>query len=322
MQQGRAVDLAVGQWTQLRDRPVIIGALYNGRGQDNAQANQVNAGAGRATANAPAWFAGSQRCACPQRRALGHQDAGADTSQSGGGGYNQLVFDDTPGQSRTTLATTQAGTQLNLGHLKHQSDNARKADRGHGAELATRAYGALRAGSGLLLSTDARANASSSQLDSREAQAQLTQAQQLAQTLTETAQQHQAKLPGEPEAEQVPAVEQLTHSLEVLQTTAGAAATDSGDSQSIGGGRGQVPAWSEPMLVLSSPAGIAALTPAEAVLASGNTLSLTAQDINLMAQANSAVAVKAGIGLVHLRQGAERCQTQPGDGLAAACGQW
>ena len=42
------------------DRPVIIGALYNGRGQDNAQANQVNAGAGTATANAPAWFAGSE----------------------------------------------------------------------------------------------------------------------------------------------------------------------------------------------------------------------------------------------------------------------
>ena len=154
--------------------------------------------------------------------------------------------------------------------MKHQSDNARKADRGHGAELATRAYGALRAGSGLLLSTDARANASSSQLDSREAQAQLTQAQQLAQTLTDTAQQHQAKLPGEPGGRaKSRRSNRSTHSLEVLQTTAGAAATDAATARSIGG-QGQVPAWSEPMLVASSPAGIAALTPAEAILASGH----------------------------------------------------
>ncbi len=42
------------------DRPVIIGAVYNGQGAQNAQTNQVGQTAGGATANAPAWFPGSQ----------------------------------------------------------------------------------------------------------------------------------------------------------------------------------------------------------------------------------------------------------------------
>ena len=43
------------------DRPVIVGATYNGEGQPDAQGNRVNAGAAGATGNAPAWFPGSAR---------------------------------------------------------------------------------------------------------------------------------------------------------------------------------------------------------------------------------------------------------------------
>ncbi|MEJ7807790.1 MAG: hypothetical protein WKG03_17955 [Telluria sp.] len=42
------------------DRPVIIGALYNGRGNTDAQNNKVSQGAGAATGNAPAWFPGDE----------------------------------------------------------------------------------------------------------------------------------------------------------------------------------------------------------------------------------------------------------------------
>ncbi|RZA33837.1 MAG: type VI secretion system tip protein VgrG, partial [Lysobacteraceae bacterium] len=38
------------------DRPVVIGSLYNGRGQADAQHNGVAYGAGAATGNAPPWF--------------------------------------------------------------------------------------------------------------------------------------------------------------------------------------------------------------------------------------------------------------------------
>lgn len=40
------------------DRPVIIGVLYNGAGQPDAQHNQVNQGAGPAIGAAPVWFPG------------------------------------------------------------------------------------------------------------------------------------------------------------------------------------------------------------------------------------------------------------------------
>ncbi|PLK47319.1 phage baseplate assembly protein V [Uliginosibacterium sp. TH139] len=41
------------------DRPVVVGSLYNGQGANSAQGNQVASGAGVATGNAPAWFAGT-----------------------------------------------------------------------------------------------------------------------------------------------------------------------------------------------------------------------------------------------------------------------
>jgi type VI secretion system secreted protein VgrG len=42
------------------DRPVVVGAVYNGRGQDNSQNNHVAAGAANATGNALMWFPGDQ----------------------------------------------------------------------------------------------------------------------------------------------------------------------------------------------------------------------------------------------------------------------
>lgn len=63
------------------------------------------------------------------------------------------MFDDTDGQGRVQLKTTQAASELNLGHLIHSADNYRGSMRGSGAELRTDAYGAVRAGSGLLISS-------------------------------------------------------------------------------------------------------------------------------------------------------------------------
>ncbi len=58
------------------------------------------------------------------------------------------MFDDTPAQARLELRTTQADSRLRLGHLKQQRDNERLADLGHGAELASQAAVAVRAGQG------------------------------------------------------------------------------------------------------------------------------------------------------------------------------
>jgi type VI secretion system secreted protein VgrG len=64
------------------------------------------------------------------------------------------------------------------------------------------------------------------------------------------------------------------------------------------GGSGQTPAWSNPDIVMSAPAGITLLTPQSASFNAGTTTSIAAsQDINLLAQANASHSVKGGISL-------------------------
>jgi type VI secretion system secreted protein VgrG len=64
------------------------------------------------------------------------------------------------------------------------------------------------------------------------------------------------------------------------------------------GGIGQTPAWSNPNIVMSAPAGITLVTPQSASLNAGTTTALAAgQDINLMAGASAGHSVKYGISL-------------------------
>jgi len=78
---------------------------------------------------------------------------GIRSKEFGGSGYSQLLFDDTDAQGRVQLKCTHAATELNLGHLIHAADNFRGSFRGMGAELRTDAYGAVRAGAGMLISS-------------------------------------------------------------------------------------------------------------------------------------------------------------------------
>lgn len=152
------------------DRPIIVGALYNGQGEggirptpggridgqsrrqgfehahDHAPSAQGNLVGG----NSPVWHGASPN-------GTGHRNASAQwgirSKEFGGTGYNQLLFDDTDGQGRVQLRCTHASSELNLGHLIHAADNFRGSFRGLGAELRTDAYGAVRAGAGLLISS-------------------------------------------------------------------------------------------------------------------------------------------------------------------------
>jgi type VI secretion system secreted protein VgrG len=298
------------------DRPIIVGATYNGEGQPDAQGNRVNAGAAGATGNAPAWFPGSARQGAHEGHAhtatlSGFKSQSLDASQAGSGGHNQLVLDDTPGQGRTLVHTTQSQTWLQMGHLLQQSDNLRLAHRGHGLELHTQAQGALRAASGLHVSTHARAGGTSTAqgqpMNSREAQSQLRGHAELMTALHANAQTHLAKLPGEAAPDKLPAHTALQATLQSLRGTAqsggmsSAQAEDgatSGATRGIEGGHGQIPATERPDLVMSAAGDIAALTPANTVLSTGQHTTLTAaQDTNLLAQRHQAWAVKDGISL-------------------------
>jgi uncharacterized protein (DUF2345 family) len=220
-------------------------------------------------------------------------------SQSGGGAYNQLVFDDTPGQSRASLQqhadSHDGASELNLGLLRQQTDNQRLATTGQGFELKTRYSAAVRGGQGLLLSTE---KSSGAQLDVRGALSQLADSVEKQKQLAETAQKHNAKFEGETEAGKLPAVESLAESVEVLKASATASAGSSGGDDGGEARSSAATAFSAPQLQLSSPAGIAAATPASAILAAGVTASVTAgKDINQIAQGNLHHLAKSGISL-------------------------
>jgi type VI secretion system secreted protein VgrG len=271
------------------DRPVVIGSLYNGRGQVDAQHNQVAHGAGAASGNAPPWFPGESGGHAHPAVLSGIKTQAMQASQDGSGPYSQLVFDDSPGQLRVALQRhTKAhdgAAELNLGQLHHQSDNARLQAAGFGAELKTAHSAALRAGEGLLLSSNARNGGSGGQMDSREALTQVQECLQMQTDLATQAQKHNAKLKDESDPAELAAIKQVEHSAEVVGATGGSE-------------QGKAVAYAEPHLQLSSPAGIVASTPANAILSAGTTCSIGAgQDINFTAQGGSSALVIGGISL-------------------------
>ncbi|AMP39724.1 hypothetical protein LBM2029_19215 (plasmid) [Ralstonia solanacearum] len=98
------------------------------------------------------------------------------------------------------------------------------------------------------------------------------------------AQKQKAGLPGEPAAQELPALKQLRHTTEVLR-----------HAESAGEGASAI-AYSEPHLQVSAPKGIAAATPADAMLVAGTQAALIAkQDATLAAGGNLAMAVAEGM---------------------------
>uniref|UniRef100_UPI002621F182 DUF2345 domain-containing protein n=1 Tax=uncultured Deefgea sp. TaxID=1304914 RepID=UPI002621F182 len=144
------------------DRPIVTGVVYNG-----SHPTPTFCGAGSLPAN----------------KTL----SGIKSKEYKGGQYGELLFDDSTGQVRTKLSSEHAKTQLNLGYLIHPRTNGKGEARGEGFELRTDQQGAIRAGKGLLLSTEAKAGASGKQLDRSPVHSQLESALELAKSLGEVA---------------------------------------------------------------------------------------------------------------------------------------
>jgi type VI secretion system secreted protein VgrG len=160
------------------DRPIVTGVVYNG-----SHPTPTFSGAG----------------ALPANKTL----SGIKSKEYKGGQYGELLFDDSTGQVRTKLSSEFAKTQLNLGYLIHPRTNGKGEPRGEGFELRTDAHGAIRAGHGLLLTTEAKGGATGKQLDRNSASGQLESAFELAKSLGEVATQQLADSIETGEADQI-----------------------------------------------------------------------------------------------------------------------
>jgi type VI secretion system secreted protein VgrG len=228
------------------DRPLVTSVLYNAD-------------------NLPPRF--SKAAGLPGNRTL----SGIRTQEHKGNGFNELLFDDTPGSLRARMGTTHQATALNLGKLTDPRTDGTAQPRGNGAELRTDAAIALRAAQGMLLTTYARLDAKGSQLDREELLKLLAECGELFKSLGETA----AARGGQAVDSQ--GIEALRQSLNQWPAP---------DSNSVG----------EPVIAMTAQAGIASATPRSQAHYAGENHDTTAQN-HLQLTSGAVMRLQAGKGL-------------------------
>lgn len=219
------------------DRPVITGLVAN---QDNM----------------PPWTLPSQLTLTGMRsREL---TPGGGNSAHGRSGH--LIFDDSHGQIQTQLKSDHLHSQLSLGYVTRIDDNGGRQDsRGTGFELRSDGVGIVRAGAGMLISSEARPQGRGHLTDMAETIQRLTNARESHENLAGLAQEHDAQSKGADQSEVARAIK--------LQID--------GIKGNEGSGR-KFPEFIEPHLVLASASGIATTTSSSTHIASGEHLSLSA----------------------------------------------
>ncbi|AEG69767.1 type VI secretion system Vgr family protein [Ralstonia solanacearum] len=210
------------------DRPVAIGRVFNG-------------------ANRPQWHSNGIL-------------SGLQSREYGGKGYNMLVMDDATGQPRMQLASSSTGAHLHLGYLIDQNGNMRGAFLGNGFDLKSQAYGAVRGGLGLYFSTHP---VTLQPMDAQPASNQLVNAARVMDSLSQSSVAHQAESL-EPGHDTLKTFSDATEHSITGALPDGAAA----GGLTAGGGTGQANAFSVPLLLLASPAGIGLSTQASTHIAS------------------------------------------------------
>ena len=184
---------------------------------------------------------------------------------------NKFELEDWEGQEHAKLSTEHSGkSQLNLGHIV----NGQHKHRGSGMELRTDAQGAVRAGGGLVLSTDKQERAQGKHTDMTAALNQLQIALAQAQGLADAANLAKAEV-ADLKAENV----WLKNSLNELK---------------------------EAVMLLSSPKGIALATPDRISVAAGKDVNIaTSAAFNVNAQRNATLAASDTLSLFAHNAGAK-----------------
>jgi len=205
--------------------------------------------------------------------------SGIKSKEHQGGQYNELLLDDTPGEVRAKLSSEPGKTQLNQGFLTHPRSNGKAQPRGEGFELRTDQHGAIRAGHGLLLSTEAQNGAGGKQLAREHAQSQLDAALSLSQSLAEvaTGQLADTMETGPDGIKPDNSKDGKKDSGHLQHHAAAVTAWEAGSNTDKDGKTAKDQAGQQPLLILSAPAGIASLTEQSQTLSAGSNLNLIAQ---------------------------------------------
>ncbi|WP_375037401.1 type VI secretion system Vgr family protein [Acinetobacter sp. RW6] len=207
--------------------------------------------------------------------------SGIRSEEVDGKGFNQLRFDDTTGQISAQLQSSHAASQLNLGNLSHPKDKAESDGRGEGFELRTDQWGAVRAGSGLLVSTHKQDQAQGVHLDANEAKQQIEGGLSNAKALSEVAKNQQT--------DPLENLENLKSFIEKLEQQDNAKAKTFKDA----------------IMLLASPNSIALSSNEDIHLSADGQLNQTAGDsINLSTQKNLIVHAQNKISLFAAQEGA------------------
>ncbi len=332
------------------DRPVVLGSLYNGRGEsgvprtpgglsadtvrdalaqstDHRPASQMNLVASGSGGNSPPWHGAAPGAVADGQAAQNNAAAlsGVKSKEFGGTGHNQLVLDDTPQQLRLQLHSTQAQTWLQMGHLLHQADNHRGSFRGEGFELRTDAWGGFRAASGLLLSTyglrPGQGQTPEPAGDNAAGMALAKQAQLLSHTFHQAATTHQtvglACAAGSTRSGQCTLDERLAPAAALTQSLSGmVSATElpnallDAQAKATTTGADKVPHMADPNIAIVGKAGVG--------LTAGQDLHLSSQDSTHMASGQDSHWAVGGHMRMHTGQaiGLLAGAIQPGDQAA------
>ncbi|HEV2609856.1 MAG TPA: type VI secretion system tip protein VgrG, partial [Noviherbaspirillum sp.] len=234
------------------DRPIVTASVYNGT-------------------HRPATFSDAGNL--PGNKTL----SGIKSKMVKGSGHNEIVWDDSTAEQRIRVATDHANSALNQGFLVHPRVGGKGEPRGEGFELRSDDYGAIRAGKGLLVSTDVRENARSTHLDSKELTTQLKGALELSTVLSDAAKDHHADM--------LEVNEEAQRLLQVAEKTY---------SQSGGTGqKAEVAGYEEPVMAFSSPAGILSATPKTQQITAGENIHISSQkDTNVAIGKRLAMAIR------------------------------
>ncbi|KVP01121.1 type VI secretion protein ImpA [Burkholderia ubonensis] len=205
------------------DRPIITARVGNG-------------------ANRPQWN-------LPDQHAL----SGFVSKEIGGQQNNVWLKDDTKGQVQTQIRSDHLESGLHLGYLTRVSEPSGRGDkRGEGVELRTDGHAAVRGARGLLLTTHPRSGASGDAFSVDEVNLQLTNANDTASSLAQS-----ALSAGAQDGEQKSVAAALKAQAKAIQ------------------GAGALKQFTQPHLVLASPAGVAISTPEQIHVSSDRTTSIT-----------------------------------------------